>query len=99
MKRMILLLVCVCAIGIGCTTTQKAATAGGLGGATLGGIIGHQTGDGVKGAAIGGAIGTVGGMIVGEKMAKKFCPEGGEHYTEGVKFCPKHGVELKYRER
>lgn len=90
----------VIAIGFaGCTTTQKAATTGGVAGATLGGIIGHQSGDGVKGAAIGGVVGTVGGMFVGDKMEKKFCPEGGEVYTDDIKFCPKHGVELKERDR
>lgn len=84
---------------IGCTTTQKSATLGGLGGATLGGIIGHQSGDGVKGAAIGGVIGTAAGLFIGDKLEKKFCPVGGEVYTEDVEFCPNHGVELKYRER
>lgn len=83
----------------GCTTSQKAAATGGAAGATVGGIIGHQSGDGVKGAAIGGVVGTVGGMIVGDKLEKKFCPVGGEVYTESVTYCPKHGVELKYRER
>jgi len=82
----------------GCTTTQKGAAVGGVSGATIGGIIGHQSGDGVTGAAIGGVIGTVGGLVVGEKMAKKFCPEGGETFPEDVKFCPKHGVELKLKE-
>ena len=80
---------------VGCTTTEKAATAGGLGGATLGGIIGHQSGHGVAGAAIGGVVGTIGGMVVGEKMAKKFCPVDGEEFPSDVKFCPTHGVELK----
>jgi len=84
---------------VGCTTSQKAATVGGLGGATLGGIIGHQSGDGVKGAAIGGVVGTIGGMIIGDKLEKKFCPTGGEVYSEDVTYCPKHGVELKYRDR
>ena len=84
---------------IGCTTSQKAATTGGLAGATLGGIIGHQGGDGVKGAAIGGVVGTAAGLFIGDKLEKKFCPEGGEVYTEDVVYCPKHGVELKYRER
>jgi len=84
---------------IGCTTTQKSATLGGLGGATLGGIIGHQTGDGVKGAAIGGVIGTAAGVFIGDKLEKKFCPVGGEVYTEDVVYCPKHGVELEYRDR
>lgn len=82
----------------GCTTTQKGAAAGGLGGAALGGIIGHQSGHGVEGAAIGGAVGTVGGLIVGEKMDKHFCPECGASYTSGVKFCPKDGTELKLKQ-
>ena len=83
----------------GCTTTQKASTIGGLGGATLGGIIGHQSGNDITGAAIGGVAGAVGGMLVGEKMETKFCPVGGELYTEDVKFCPIHGVELKERQK
>lgn len=29
----------------------------------------------------------------------KFCPVGGEVYTdESIKYCPRHGVELKYKE-
>ena len=27
----------------------------------------------------------------------KFCPVGGELYAENVKYCPNHGVELKYK--
>ena len=38
---------------LGCTTTQKGAALGGLGGAALGGVIGHQSGHGVEGALIG----------------------------------------------
>lgn len=98
MNRLIIFLA-IMLVSAGCTTTQKAATAGGLGGATIGGIIGHQSGDGVKGAAIGGAVGTVGGMLIGDHLEKKFCPIGGEVYTEDTMYCPKHGVELKYRER
>ena len=29
---------------LGCTTTQKGAALGGLGGAVLGGVVGHQSG-------------------------------------------------------
>lgn len=97
MKKGIFLLIAMLT-AVGCTTTQKAAGTGGLAGATLGGIIGHQSGDGLQGAAIGGAIGTIGGMVVGEKMQTKFCPTGGETYTDDVIYCPKHGVELKVRE-
>ena len=28
----------------------------------------------------------------------KFCPVGGEIYPESVKYCPNHGVELRYKE-
>ena len=79
----------------GCTTTEKAATVGGLGGATIGGIIGHQSGHDIAGAAIGGVVGTAAGMVVGEKMEKKFCPLCGAHYTNDVTYCPKDGTELK----
>jgi uncharacterized protein YcfJ len=98
MKKVLICILFLLVI-VGCTTTQKAATTGGLGGATIGGIIGHQTGDGVTGAAIGGAIGTVGGMIVGDRLEKKFCPECGAVYTEDMVYCPKDGTELKYRQR
>ena len=29
----------------------------------------------------------------------KFCPVGGELYGEDVKYCPNHGVELRYKEQ
>jgi len=83
---------------LGCTTTEKGAAVGGLSGAALGGIIGHQSGHDLTGAAIGGAAGAVGGMIVGEKMDKKFCPVCGATYTSGTKYCPKDGTELKMKE-
>ena len=28
----------------------------------------------------------------------KFCPVGGELYGEDIKYCPNHGVELRYKE-
>ena len=28
----------------------------------------------------------------------KFCPVGGEVYPDTVKYCPNHGVELRYKE-
>ena len=97
MKKFVIL-TCVLLVAVGCTTTQKAATIGGLGGATVGGIIGHQTGDDITGAAIGGVVGTVGGMIVGEKMETKFCPVCGAEYTTDTKYCSKDGTELKIKQ-
>ena len=29
----------------------------------------------------------------------KFCPTGGEIYPASIKYCPLHGVELKYKEQ
>lgn len=28
----------------------------------------------------------------------KFCPVGGESYAENIKYCPMHGVELRFKE-
>ena len=83
---------------VGCTTTQKGAALGGLGGAALGGIIGHQSGHGIEGAAIGAGVGAVSGALIGEKMNKKFCPLCGAEYTSDVKYCPKDGTELKFKQ-
>ena len=99
MQRIILGLFLVMA-GAGCTATEKAAAIGGLGGATLGGIIGHQSGHDLTGAAIGGAAGAVGGMVVGENMIqKKFCPSCGREFGSDQKFCPYDGTELKAKQK
>ena len=98
MKRLTLVIGILVIAAIGCTTTEKGAALGGLGGATIGGIIGHQSDHGVAGAAIGGAVGTVGGMLVGEHMDKKFCPVCGRAYTADTQFCSVDGTELKLKQ-
>ncbi|NOX98927.1 MAG: hypothetical protein GXP30_04205 [Verrucomicrobia bacterium] len=45
--------------------TKSGAVVGGLLGAGVGAIIGHQTGRGLEGAAIGGAAGAAGGALIG----------------------------------
>lgn len=52
----------------GCTTTEKGAVVGGLGGAGLGAIIGNQSGHLAGGAAIGGVAGAVAGALIGNQM-------------------------------
>lgn len=47
--------------------TRNTAT-GGIGGAVLGGVIGHQSGKGLEGAAIGGLLGGVAGNVVGKQQ-------------------------------
>ena len=49
-----------CAAPVG-PNTQRGAATGALGGALLGGVIGHQSGKALEGAAIGAA----GGAVVG----------------------------------
>ena len=59
---------------IGCQNTKTHAVegslAGGLLGATAGGIIGHQSGHGLEGAGIGAAVGALGGGLIGGQMEK-----------------------------
>lgn len=50
---------------------QTGAVVGGLAGAGLGGIIGHQSGRGLEGAAIGGAIGALGGNAIGNAQDQR----------------------------
>lgn len=50
---------------------QTGTVIGGLGGAALGGIIGHQSGRGLEGAAIGGALGALGGNMVGNAQDQR----------------------------
>ena len=93
-------------------TVQGAVTGGALG-AGAGAIIGHQTERAGEGAAIGAAVGALGGGLVGHALEEqqqplpqasptaaktKFCPVGGELYSEDVAYCPKHGVALREKE-
>lgn len=56
----------------GCESDAGKGTAiGGLGGAGLGAIIGHQSGHTAEGALLGGAVGAGGGYIIGSERDKK----------------------------
>ena len=60
------------ALVAGCESQgQTGAALGGLGGAGLGAIIGHQSGHTGEGALIGGAVGAGGGYILGNEQDKK----------------------------
>ena len=96
--QLFILLLGICIIFLGCTSTQKGTSVGALSGAAIGGIIGHQSGHGGEGAAIGGAVGALGGYVVGEKMKGKFCPVCGTQYDDEVMYCSKDGAELKNRQ-
>lgn len=98
MRNLIILGLLVILLFSGCTTTQKGAGIGGVIGAGTGAIIGHQSGHTKEGALIGAGAGALGGALIGEKMAKKFCPTCGAQYTADVQFCPKDGTELKLKQ-
>ena len=50
--------------------TQRGAAAGALGGAAIGGIIGHQSGRTTEGAILGAAAGGLGGAAYGNQQDK-----------------------------
>ena len=66
-----------------------AAIGAGLG-ALGGGLMGHGIEEATQGAA-------QQSTPVATKRTK-FCPVGGELYGEDIKYCPNHGVELRYKE-
>lgn len=102
MKNLTLTIVLICAVSLllGCTTAQKGAGIGALGGAAVGtGIAAASGGHLGIGAGVGAAAGAITGALVGEQMDTKFCPVCGAAYTSGVKYCPKDGAELKFRQK
>src|SRR3989338_3293261 len=96
-------------------TTQGAVLGGLLGagtGAIIGNQSDHAGAGTAIGAGLGALGGGLIGNAMEENQraaqrqstpvatqGTKFCPVGGELYTEDIKYCPKHGVELKYKEQ
>lgn len=61
------LIVCASVLTLtACSSTEKAATAGGV----VGAVIGGTTTGSLAGAAVGGAIGAVSGAVVGELIGR-----------------------------
>ena len=95
-------------------TTQGAVLGGLLGagtGAIIGNQTGHAGAGTAIGAGLGALGGSMMGHALEENSARaqtlatppatartKFCPVGGELYGEDIKYCPTHGVELRYKE-
>ena len=95
-------------------TTQGAVLGGLLGagtGAIVGNQSDHAGAGTAIGAGLGALGGALVGHALEENEQKaqqqstppatkrtKFCPVGGELYGEDVKYCPNHGVELRYKE-
>ena len=98
--RKVSIVILLAVLGAGCATatpTQKGALAGSVLGAGLGAIIGHQSGDTGKGALIGAAAGGLGGALIGDVMAKQFCPTCGKDYLSNVSHCPVDGSALRMK--
>ncbi len=95
-------------------TTQGAVLGGLLGagtGAIIGNQSDHAGAGTAIGAGLGALGGGLLGRALEENEQKaqqqstpvatsrtKFCPVGGELYGEDIKYCPNHGVELRYKE-
>ena len=80
-------------------------------GAIIGNQTGHAGAGTAIGAGLGALGGGLLGHAMEENSAQvqqhvtpvataktKFCPVGGELFGEDVKYCPNHGVELRYKE-
>jgi uncharacterized protein YcfJ len=81
-------------------------------GAIIGNQTGHAGAGTAIGAGLGALGGGLMGNAMEEQDRRmeqrstpvatdkvKFCPVGGELYGEDVKYCPTHGVELRYKEQ
>ncbi len=82
---------------------------GAASGAIIGNQTGHAGAGTAVGAGLGALAGAVFGNALEEQQyarqtpgasvaqayLPKFCPVGGERYSEDVKYCPIHGVELR----
>jgi len=95
-------------------TVQGAALGsalGAAGGAIIGNQSDHAGAGTAIGAGLGALGGGLIGRAMEENSRRadqqstppatartKFCPVGGELYGEDVKYCPNHGVELRYKE-
>ena len=95
-------------------TTQGAVLGGLLGagtGAIIGNQTDHAGAGTAIGAGLGALGGGLIGNAMEENSRRaqqqstpvatsrtKFCPVGGELYGEDIKYCPNHGVELRYKE-
>ena len=82
-----------CAAG---PNAQTGAVLGGLGGAAVGGIIGHQSGRGLEGAAIGGALGAVGGGVIGNAQDQRNYQQRA-YYQQGGYYAPPPPQPYGYR--
>jgi len=76
MFRSLIAILTVVSVGLvfvsGCESdAQTGAALGGLGGAGVGAIIGHQSGKTTEGALIGGAVGAGAGYVVGSEQDKQ----------------------------
>ena len=60
-----------CASDGSTTNTKQQAVLGGLGGAVIGGVIGHQSGKGLEGAAVGAGAGALAGGVMGSAKDEK----------------------------
>ena len=71
-------------------------------GALGGGLVGHaleEQDQKIQQQQMPAASTTTAPASTSTKALTKFCPVGGELYADDVKYCPIHGVELRYKEQ
>ncbi len=67
--------VVLCGQGFAQNNTRQGAAVGGVAGAVIGGIIGHQNDETPEGALIGGAVGAIAGGVIGNAKDKQISKE------------------------
>ena len=75
----ILAVVSWCSISLGQSYRNQDAAVGGLAGAVIGGIIGHQNHETPEGALIGGAVGAIAGGLLGNSKDQQISQQ--RHYA------------------
>lgn len=74
-----LFIICATFFAVSCTSTQKGAVTGAVGGAALGTLIADGENH-KKGALYGAGIGAVSGAVVGKNLERKRVEQGSPYY-------------------
>jgi hypothetical protein len=79
------------------TQTRDGAVLGGVAGAVIGGIVGHQNDETPEGALIGGAVGAIAGGLIGNQQQRQAEQYRTQQYYSQPRYYHQHGVPHYYQ--